>query len=76
VERSGFTPGGILDITIPTAQPALTYVLQHKGETYFVAEIPVAILHGSGSPAATVSNIKADGATAILTDDADVISRC
>lgn len=43
VEKSRFSPGGVLNILIPTAQHALTYVQEHDGDTYFVAEIPVAV---------------------------------
>ena len=42
VEKSKFAPSGALTILIPTAQHALTYVQEHDGDTYFVAEIPVA----------------------------------
>jgi len=42
VEKSRFAPSGALTILIPTAQHALAYVQEHDGETYFVAEIPVA----------------------------------
>lgn len=68
VEKHNFTPVGVVDISIPTAQHALTYVQQYRGETYFVAEIPVAAV---SNPRSQVHGVNADGATAIVVDDAD-----
>lgn len=42
IEKSRFAPSGVLNIQIPTAQHTLTYIGEHDGDTYFVAEIPVA----------------------------------
>lgn len=42
VAKSRFAPSGVLNILIPTAQHTLTYIGEHDGDTYFVAEIPVA----------------------------------
>lgn len=64
VRKSRFTPNGVLSVAIPTAQHTLTYIHEHAGATYFVAEIPVATeMEGA--------YLNADGATAILTDAAD-----
>lgn len=42
VAKSRFAPSGILNVMIPTARHALTYVQEHDGDTYFATEIPVA----------------------------------
>jgi Ca-activated chloride channel family protein len=42
VKKSRFAPSGMLNVLVPASAQAKTYIQEHDGDTYFIAEIPVA----------------------------------